>query len=84
MHIGSKGTLQRRFWVETVTGAVSGILGIITPMWPDWIEAISGWDPDGHDGSLEWMIVAGLLLITVMMIALAARSWRRIRIAAAN
>jgi hypothetical protein len=82
--INSNRTLRRRFWAETATAAVTGILCAITPIWPDWIEGISGWDPDQHNGSVEWMIVAGLLLITVVMVALAARSWRRIRVADAS
>src|SRR5438874_12959741 len=58
----AKRTLWRRFWAETVVAAISGSLCLITLLWPDWIEAASGWDPDQHDGAVEWAIVATLLL----------------------
>jgi hypothetical protein len=77
----AKRTLRRRFWVETVVAAISGILCLITPLWPDWIEAVSGWDPDQHNGAVEWAIVATLLLVTIIMLAGAGRSWRRLRLA---
>ena len=80
----SKKKLRRQFWVETVVGAVTGILCVVTPIWPDWIEALSGWDPDQHDGSVEWMIVGGLLVVTVTTLTMAAREWRRTPVAEAG
>jgi hypothetical protein len=53
------------------------LLALITPIFPDWIEFVSGWDPDQHNGSVEWMIVVGLFVVTVVMVALAAIEWRR-------
>ena len=73
--------LRHRFWVETVLASVTGILCVVTPIWPDWIEAISGWDPDQHDGSVEWMIAGGLLIVTATIFAMAASEWRRTPIA---
>ena len=55
---------------------VTGILGAVTPIWPDWIEVISGWDPDQHDGSVERMIVAALLIASVTLLMMALREWR--------
>ena len=69
--------LRRRFWVETVLASLTGALCVITPIWPDWIEAISGWDPDQHSGSVEWMIAGGLLIVTATISAVAASEWRR-------
>jgi hypothetical protein len=77
----AKRTLWRRFWAETVVAAISGSLCLITLLWPDWIEAASGWDPDQHDGAVEWAIVATLLLVTIVMLAIADRSRRRLRLA---
>jgi uncharacterized membrane protein len=68
---------RRLFWVEIGLAATTGLLALITPIFPDWIEFVSGWDPDQHDGSVEWMIVAGLFVVTVVMVALAAIEWRR-------
>jgi len=73
--------MQRRlravFWIEAGLATLTGLLCVITPFWPDWIEAISGWDPDQHDGSVEWMIAAGLLVLTVVIGAAASSEWRR-------
>ena len=65
------------FWIEIGLAAITGLLALITPIFPDWIEFVSGWDPDQHDGSVEWMIVVGLFVVTVVMVALAAIEWRR-------
>ena len=65
------------FWIEIGLAAITGLLALITPIFPDWIEFVSGWDPDQHNGSVEWMIVAGLFVVTVVMAALAAIEWRR-------
>ena len=70
-------SLPRRFWAEVVLASLTGVLGVITPLCPDWIEAISGWDPDQHDGSVEWMIACGLLLATIALFSVATFEWRR-------
>jgi hypothetical protein len=57
--------------------SMTGLLALITPIFPDWIEFVSGWDPDQHDGSVEWLIVVGLFVVTVVMLVLAALEWRR-------
>jgi uncharacterized membrane protein len=68
---------RRLFWVEIGLAAITGLLALITPIFPDWIEFVSGWDPDQHNGSVEWLIVAGLFVVTVVMGALAGIEWRR-------
>jgi uncharacterized membrane protein len=68
---------RRLFWVEVALAAITGLLALITPIFPDWIEFLSGWDPDQHDGSVELMIVVGLFVVTIVMVALAAIEWRR-------
>jgi hypothetical protein len=69
--------LSRRFWAEIVLASFTGLLGLITPFFPDWIEAVSGWDPDQHDGSVERMIVVGLCVLSIAIFSLAAVEWRR-------
>ena len=68
---------RRLFWVESGIAVFTGVLAAITPIFPDWIEFVSGWDPDQHDGSVERMIVVGLAAVTIMMFALVAIEWRR-------
>ena len=72
-----------RVVAESVIALFAGALGVLTIFWHDWIEALTGWDPDQHNGSFEWMIVAVLLIIAVVVGATARRDWR-LRAAAAQ
>jgi len=65
-----------RFGVKTAFSVCAGVLGIVTAFWRDWIEALTGWDPDHHNGSAEWLIVVGLLVVAVVSGALARREWK--------
>ena len=69
--------IRRLFWIEIGLGAITGLLALITPIFPDWIEFVSGWDPDQHNGSVEWLIIVGLFVVTVVIVAAAAIEWRR-------
>jgi hypothetical protein len=69
--------------LETVLAVFAGALGVLTMFWPAWIEAITGWDPDRHNGSFEWLVVASLLALSAVM-GLRAVRHRRILVAAAN
>jgi hypothetical protein len=76
--------LSWTFWVEIILALFAGLLGLITPFFPDWIEAVSGWDPDQHDGSVERMIVVGLCVLSLAIFSLAAVEWRRTASAGAS
>lgn len=67
---------KARFGVETVVASCAGGLGILTVFWHDWIEALAGWDPDHHNGGMEWLVVAALLLVAVVLGTLARRDWK--------
>lgn len=69
--------LRWRFWLEVLLAAANGLLGLITLVWRDWIEAAFGWDPDHHGGSLEWLIVVGLLAAALLLGAVARAEWGR-------
>jgi hypothetical protein len=72
-----RNTLRVRFWIGAGLAAATGLLAIITPFFPDWIELVSGWDPDQYDGSVERLIVVGLCCATVVISGVAAFEWRR-------
>jgi hypothetical protein len=72
-----RSTLRSRFWLEVALASLSGLLGIVTVFWRDWIEAIFGFDPDHHNGSFEWMIVVVLLSVSVLIGVAARREWRQ-------
>lgn len=69
--------VRRLFWVETGLAGIAGLLALITPIFPDWIEFVSGWDPDQHNGSVEWFIALGLLVVAVVLGMAARIEWRR-------
>jgi hypothetical protein len=70
-------TLRRRFWAELVLSAASALLLALTLLWQDWIEIAFDVDPDRQNGSAEWAMVVGFVLITVLTSAGAWREWRR-------
>lgn len=36
------GSLRRRFWAESASAAIAGVLALVTIAWPDWIEIFDG------------------------------------------
>jgi hypothetical protein len=67
--------LRRRFWAEAIAATVTGVLTIVTLISREWIEVVFGVEPDGGDGSLEWLIVVGCLVVTGALALLARREW---------
>jgi undecaprenyl pyrophosphate phosphatase UppP len=65
-----------RVRLEMAVALGAGILGILTIFWHDWVEALTGWDPDQHSGSVEWAVVVVLLVVAVAMGFVARRHWK--------
>ncbi len=76
-------TLRPLFWLETGIATITGILFVITLAWRNWIELVFSVDPDKSNGSLEWLIVGALLVVTLALLTLAGFEWRRAQTAAA-
>lgn len=76
-----RNALRRRFWLETAMAIVTSILFVITLVQRDWIEIVFGVDPDNRNGTLEWLIVGALLVVTITLFTLASYEWRRARAA---
>jgi hypothetical protein len=66
------------FWIETAIASLSGSLFVLTLIRRDWIEGVFGWDPDQHNGSVEWVIVGALLVVALVFGRLARANWRRL------
>jgi hypothetical protein len=73
----TKRQLKRRLNIEAALAALTGILFVVTLITREWIEALTGWDPDHGNGSVEWIIVAVLLVATVAFSALARSDYRK-------
>jgi hypothetical protein len=73
--------LRYRFWLESILGSITGVVAVVTLFWHDWIEAVFGVDPDKGNGSVEWLVVSILFVLTVAFAAGARLEWRRARLA---
>jgi tetrahydromethanopterin S-methyltransferase subunit E len=74
-----RNALRRRFWLETVVSIITGILFVITLILKDWVEIVFRVDPDNNNGTLEWLIVGAILVVTITLFILAGYEWRRAR-----
>jgi len=64
--------------IEVVLSALLGAATILTAVWPDWIEGLFGFDPDGGNGTAEWWIVSVLAVAALAVAALARRDLRAV------
>ena len=71
------GSVRGRFWGESVSAGMAAVLALVTAVWPDWIEIVTGSSPDGGSGVLERAVVAGLAAAAVLLAAAARAEWRR-------
>lgn len=74
-------TLRVRFWCEVTLASASALLTLLMLVWPDWIEAVLGIDPDHHSGAVEWMAVAVCLALAAACSFAARVDWRHARVA---
>ena len=77
----SKSAVRTRFWVQAGFSAAAWMLAIVTLISREWIEFLTGWDPDRRNGALEWAIVAVLGLVALGFGIAARQEWRRPRTA---
>ena len=70
-------SIRMRFWIKAGLAALCGFLAILTLFTRDWIEALTGFDPDNHDGSFEWAIITTLFLVCILLSIAARAEWRR-------
>ena len=62
--------MRRSRWATVALGAAASVataLTLLTIVVPDWIEGIFEVEPDGGSGSLEWLLVGVLLLVSVVL-----------------
>ncbi len=71
--------LRRRLHLESLLSASFLVLFVVTAVSAEWVEALTGLDPDGGSGVLEWGLTAVLGLCAAASGLLAARDARRLR-----
>jgi hypothetical protein len=64
---------------ERIIAALTAVLAVVTTAWPQWIELLTGADPDRGDGLLEWALVGGLAAAALISAGLAIREARLLR-----
>ncbi len=77
--MNGKSQLKRRFNIEAALAAVTAALVILTLINHEWIEVLTGWDPDKGNGSLEWGIVIVLLAACVALSYRARSDWQKLQ-----
>ena len=71
--------LKTQAKVETGVAIAAAALLVLTLITREWIELLTGWDPDGGSGALEWGIVVVLAVIAVGLSLRARADWRKVR-----
>lgn len=69
---------RTRFRLEVVLACISIALFCLTAVFPEWIEATTGLEPDAGSGALEFLIAGVFLLASVVCATLALRDHRRV------
>ena len=71
--------LRMQAKIETGIAILAGALFLLTLITREWIEALTGWDPDHGNGSLEWLIVIVLAVIAIALGMRARSDWQKVQ-----
>jgi hypothetical protein len=70
--------VRRRLRIEVVLTVVTAALCVLTLVAPEWIEELTGLEPDAGSGALEWTIAGAFLVAAAVCAVLARRDHRRL------
>jgi hypothetical protein len=77
--VNDSNRLKLQAKIETGVAALAAFLAVLTLISREWIEFLTGWDPDGGSGTLEWGIVVVLAAIAVGLSLRARADWRKVQ-----
>ena len=69
--------LPRRFWIEAIMASLGLALLVLTLVSHTWFERLTGVEPDGGDGSLEFALPLALLAVSAVSAVAARRHYVR-------
>jgi hypothetical protein len=69
--------LPTRFWFQTALAVVGTALFLLTIVTREWFELLTGIDPDGGSGALEFGLAFALLALAAVSAFTARRSYVR-------
>jgi hypothetical protein len=73
--------LQNRLRIKLVLAVLSLALSILTAISAEWIEELTGFEPDAGSGAMEWMIALGFGVAAITLALFARRDVRALRAA---
>lgn len=73
----TQNRLPTGMWVEVAMGLMSASFLALTILLPDWMEVLFTVAPDAGDGSAEWGLALSWALVSVLMFAIAGRTWKK-------
>lgn len=73
-----------RFRVYAIFTIAFAIMAVLTMIWPEWIEALTGSGPDHGSGSAEQLVTAVFAGAAVLAGGLAGTQWRQARASGAG
>lgn len=68
---------RTRYLVTGCLAVVSAGLLVVTVVWPEWVELLTGLDPDAGSGALEWAVTAAFAVLAVVTGFASLRARRR-------
>lgn len=74
----TKSRLRTRTRIEAALTDVGVALFVLTLAFPEWIEVLTGLEPDAGSGSLELALAGAFLLLAILSGLLARRDRRRL------
>jgi hypothetical protein len=73
--------LARRARLELVFALISAGLTAMAAIIPVWIESLTGLEPDGGNGELEWLLAVAFGVVSIVFGVLTYRTRRQLKLA---